>query len=83
MERGNVLVDTSIFSHINEYIDVFQSYSFQLKKDVLHCFFENATCFEYSYKTDKLEIYVDSEMQIVGFSISDLSSEQIDLITSM
>lgn len=83
VQRGNVLVDTSIFTHTNEYFDICQSYSVQLKNDVLHCLFENATCFKYSYKTDKLEIFVDSEKRIVGFAICDLSSEQIDMIKSL
>ncbi len=83
VERGNVLVDTSIFTHTNEYFDVCQSYSVQLKNDALHCFFERGTCFKNSYKTDKLEIFVDSENQIVGFAICDLPSEQIDMIKSL
>lgn len=83
VERGNVLIDTSIFSHTNEFIDVFQSYSFQLKNNGLYCFFDNSTCLKCSYKTDKLEIFIDSEMQIIGFAISELSSEQINLIKSV
>lgn len=83
VERGNVLVDASIFSHTNEYFDVCQSYSVQLKNDVLYCFFEKGTCFKYSYKTDKLKIFVDSKRQIVGFAICGLSSDQIDMIKSL
>lgn len=82
-ERGNVLVDSKIFTHTNEYLDVHKGYSVQIQNNNLICFFEDGSKFKYSYKTDRLEVFLDDEKRIVGFSICDLSSEQMNMINSL
>lgn len=82
-ERGNVLVDSKIFTHTNEYVDVHKGYSVQIQNNNLICFFEDGTEFKHSYKTDKFEVFLDEEKRIVGFSICDLSSRQINMIESL
>lgn len=82
-ERGAILVDSKIFTHTNEYLDVHKSYSVQIQNNNLICFFEDGSKFKYSYKTDKLEVFLDEEKNIVGFAICDLSSRQINMIDTL
>lgn len=82
-EKGTILVDTKIFTHINEYVDVHKGYSVQIQNNNLICFFEDGTKFKYSYKTDKLEVFLDKEKSMVGFAICDLSSRQINMIDTL
>lgn len=82
-ERGNVLIDSRVFRYTNAYIDVNKDYSVQIQNNNLICFFEDGTKFKYSYKTDKLEVFLDEEKRIVGFSVCDLSSQQINMIHSL
>lgn len=83
VEEGNVLVDSSIFTHINEYIDIYHNYSVQIQNDRLVCFFENVSTPMQAYRNNRLEVYIDAERKIIGFAICDLTDEQMDMINSL
>lgn len=80
---GNVIVDTSIFTKINDYIDVNQTYDIYYYGNKLICFFENSKENVKSFRNDRVAIYIDCNDQIIGFSICDLSEDEKDLINSV
>ena len=84
MEEGNILVDTSIFAKDNDYYDVNQSYDIKICKNKLICSFIKVKEQDIiAYRNDKIEIYVDSNNYIVGFSICELSEDEKRLLTSI
>lgn len=82
-DKGNISVDTGIFTRINDYVDVDQAYEINILKNKLICSFVKSNEFKQSYQNGNFEIYVDSKNQIVGFSIRDLSKEEIEMINSL
>lgn len=83
MLEGNILVDTSIFTKDNDYYDVNQSYDVNVCKDKLICSFVKTKEKNIAYRNDRVEIYVDSNNRIVGFSVCDLSEDEKHLIKSI
>ena len=84
MEEGNILVDTSIFVKDNDYYDVNQSYDIKICKNKLICSFIKVKEQDIiAYRNDRMEIYVDSNNYIVGFSICELSEDEKHLLTSI
>lgn len=81
--EGNILVDTGIFTKANDYIDVEQAYDINICKDKLICSFVKAKEFKNTFRNDRVEIFVDCNNQIVGFSICDLSEDEKNLINSI
>ena len=81
--RGNVLVDTEIFSRVNDYVDVDQTYEINIFEDKLICAFIKCNEFKKSYINDRLEVFVDCQDQIVGFSICKLSVEEKNMVKSL
>lgn len=82
-ERGNLLVDTDIFTRINDYVDVDQAYEINISEDKLICAFMKESEFKKSYKNDRLEIFTNSQNQIIGFSICDLTIEEKEMMNSL
>lgn len=83
LSEGNILVDNSIFTKVNEYIDVEQAYNIYCCKNKLVCSFVKIKEFKKAFRNDRVEIFVDCNNQIVGFSICDLSKDEKDLINSI
>lgn len=83
VQEGNVLVDTSIFKRDNDYFDVNQPYNISICKDKLKCSFGVINDKSIVYRNDRVEIYVDSNNCIVGFSVCDLSKDERNLIDSI
>lgn len=81
--KGNVLVDTTIFTKVNDFVDVFQGYEIDIQKGKLICIFGEGDEFIQSYQNDRFEIYVDSLNQVIGFALCDLSEEEINTINSL
>ena len=80
---GNIIVDTSIFTKVNDYIDVNQSYDIYYCGNKLICSFDETKEIVNSFRNDRVEIFVDSNDQIIGFSICDLSIDEKNLINSI
>lgn len=80
---GNVLIDTAIFTKINDYVDVFQGYEIDIQENELICMFGKVNGVVQSYRNDRLEIYVDCLNQVIGFAVCDLSEEEISKINSL
>lgn len=83
VEKGAVVVDTSVFTKANDYVDVHQEYSAYIEDGKLICSFEKSVNFKYSYKTSRLEIYVDSNDKIIGFALCNLSKKEISMIKNL
>lgn len=81
--EGNVIVDTDVFKKDNDFYDVNQSYNISICKNKLSCFFVpiNDKCI--AYRNDRIEIFVNLNNCIVGFSVCDLSEDEKDLIKSI
>ena len=80
---GNIIVDTSIFTKVNDYVDVNQTYDICCCENKVICSFENAKEIVNSFRNDRVEIFVDCNDQIAGFSICDLSKDEKDLINGI
>ena len=80
---GTVLVDAKIFTRVNEYIDVEQTYDIYCCRDKLICSFKEVAEIEKAFKDDRVEVFVDCNDQIIGFSICDLSEDERNLIHSI
>lgn len=80
---GDIIVDTNIFTKVNDYIDVNQTYDIYCYENKLICSFEKTKEIVNSFRNDRVEIFVDSKDQIIGFSICDLSIEEKNLINSI
>lgn len=81
--KGNILVDTNIFTNVNDYIDIDQGYKVGIQANKLICLFEGVDEFKQSYRNERFEIYLDSKDQIVGFGLCDLTEEEIETINSL
>lgn len=81
--KGNIKVDTSIFTKTNDYIDIEQPYEISINDRNLICAFENKNKFNKAFRNDRLEIFVDCNNQIVGFSICDLSEAEKKMINNV
>lgn len=82
-KRGTILVDVSIFSKTNDYIDVAENYTVCIKDDKLICLFEKGNMIHQSYRTDRLEVYLDIMHHVVGFAICDLSVQERNMLESL
>ena len=80
---GNVIVDTSIFTKTNEYIDVFREYNVYYTNNKLVCLFSNQDNISGIFRDNRFEIYVDNNEQIMGFSICDLSENEKKLVDNL
>ena len=81
-EQGKILVDTDIFRRVNDYVDVDQTYEINLSGDSLICAFMTESEFKKSYRNDRLEIFVNSHNEIIGFSICDLTTEEKEMMNT-
>lgn len=82
-EWGNLLVDTNIFTRVNDYVDVDQAYEVNISEDKLICAFMKESEFKKSYRNDRLEIFSDYQNHIIGFSICDLTVEEKKMMKSL
>ena len=80
---GNIIVDTSIFTKVNDYIDINQTYDIYYYENKLICSFNKTKENVDSFRNDRVEIFVDCNNQIIGFSICDLSKDEKNLISSI
>jgi len=82
-KKGSVLVDTSVFSKANDYIDIDEEYAVCIKDNKMICLFNEGNMANQSYRTDRLEIYLDAMYNIVGFAICDLSIQERNILKSL
>ena len=79
----DVIVDTSIFSKTNDYIDVDQGYKVYINDvKMMFCFGDNQEP-EKIFRSDRLELYIDNYNQIIGFSLCDLSKDEVALMVNL
>ena len=81
--EGNIIVDTNIFSKVNDYIDVNKNYEIYYYKNKLLCSFGNIKEVVDAFKNDRFEIFIDCKDQIIGFAICDLSKHEKNLINGI
>lgn len=71
VNRGNVLVETNIFKQTNDYVDIDKGYEIYMEENRLVCIFEDIEKVEQSYKNDRIEVYLNKNNEVIGFSICD------------
>lgn len=77
------MVDVGIFSKTNDYIDIAEDYTVCIKDDKLFCLFEKRSVIHQSYRTDRLDVFLDAVYNVVGFAICDLSMQERDILRSL
>ena len=81
-QNGDVIVDISVFKRVNGCIVGFKGYSMFKHEGNLVCLFEDEQEPVKSYRNGRFELLIDNCNQIVGFSICDLTEEEIMMIAS-
>ena len=80
---GSILVDVSIFSKTNDYIDIAKNYMVCIKQNKLICLFEGTDRMNQSYRTARLEVYLDVMYNVIGFAICDLTMQERNMLKSL
>ena len=83
MIEGNVIVDTSIFTKENDYYDVEKSYDISVSNDRFICLFDSIKENTIAFRNGRVEIFVDSNNNIIGLSVCDLSKDENNMIKSI
>lgn len=79
-EKGDVIVDTGVFEKENEYIDINSGYTISAYTNRLTCCFVDSIQVAKKYENNRVEILVDSNNRLVGFSILNLTESEFSLI---
>ena len=79
-QNRDVIVDKSVFPKINCCICVVQGYSMFKHEGNLVCLFEDEQEPTKAYRNGRFELLIDNCNQIVGFSICDLTEDEIMMI---
>ena len=79
----DAIVDISVFPKINSCICVVKEYSMFKHEGNLVCLFEDEQEPAKAYRNGRFELLVDNCNQIVGFSICDLTEDEIMMIDSL
>ena len=79
-QNGDVIVDISVFKSVNGCTDGFKGYSMFKHEGNLVCLFEDEQEPVKSCRNGRFELLVDNCNQIVGFSICDLTEDEIMII---
>lgn len=83
MKKGNITVDTQIFTKLNDYKDIYKDYKISIQGNKLICIFGGADEFIESYCNDRIEIYLNFLKEVAGFAVCDLDEEEINMINSI
>lgn len=70
---GNVVIDTDIFKKINDYVDVQLKYYIYIQNNKLICLFQPKIELYETIKSGFLEFYINSNNEIIGFSICNIN----------
>ena len=79
----DVIVDMGVFEGVNGCIDGLKGYSMFKHEGNLVCLFEDEQEPVKSYRNGRFELLIDNCNQIVGFSICDLTEEEITMLNSL
>lgn len=82
-QNRDVIVDRSIFKKANGGTFGFKGYSLFKHEGNLVCLFEDEQEPVKSYRNGRFELLIDNCNQIVGFSICDLTEEEITMLNSL
>ena len=82
-QNRDVIVDKSVFTKVYDFIDVQQGYSITKHGGNLVCLFEDEQEPTKAYRNGRFELLIDNCNQIVGFSICDLTEDEIMMIDSL
>ncbi len=82
-QNRDVIVDRSVFERVNGCIDGLKGYSMFKHEGNLVCLFEDEQEPVKSYRNGRFELLIDNCNQIVGFSICDLTEDEIMMIDSL
>ena len=81
--NGSLLVDTSVFNKAYDFIDINKGYTVSIAGNKLVCLFQVCDAIKQGYQTDRLEVYLNSNRDIIGFAICDLTAEELNVIHSI
>ena len=79
-QNRDVIVDRSVFTKVNDCICVVKGYNMFKHEGNLVCLFEDEQEPTKAYRNGRFELLIDNCNQIVGFSICDLTEDEIMMI---
>ncbi len=79
-QSRDVIVDRSVFTTVNDCIIVVKGYNMFKHEGNLVCLFEDEQEPTKAYRNGRFELLIDNCNQIVGFSICDLTEDEIMMI---
>ncbi|MBF2490264.1 hypothetical protein [Listeria marthii] len=80
--EGLIMVDSSIFKKENDYVDIDSNYFIFLDSDELVCSFEEDFEPDSSYNINRIRVFLKLN-EVIGFSIKDLTSIEIEELKSL
>ncbi|EAE5958323.1 hypothetical protein NEA94_001642 [Listeria monocytogenes] len=80
--EGLIMVDSSIFKKENDYVDIASNYFVFLDSDELVCSFEENFEPDSSYNINRIRVFLKLN-EVIGFSIKDLTSIEIEELKSL
>ena len=82
-QNRDVIVDRSVFTKVNDCICVVKGYNMFKYEGNLVCLFEDEQEPTKAYRNGRFELLIDNCNQIVGFSICDLTEDEIMMIDKL
>jgi len=79
---GNILIDSSVFSKPNDYINNKGNYCVTLNSNKFMCRFNEKSDIKETIVNENIEFYVDNNNQLRGFAINNLTDSEIKTIKS-
>lgn len=80
---GNIMVDSSIFSKANDYVNNKGNYFVALDGNRLMCKFSEECDIKETIVNENIEFHMDNENLLRGFTINGLTDSEIEAITSL
>lgn len=80
LTEGCVLVNTTIFTKQFDFVDNSEEYYFGLQNNKLVVYWDNIDDLCTAYCNERVEFYVNKNNYIVGFAISCLSNDELNII---
>lgn len=81
--QGNALVDTSVFSKKNDYVDTSGNYFVSLADKKFICKFNEQCSIKEAIVNGSIEFYVDNNDHLKGFAVDNLTEAEVRAIKSL
>ncbi|MHC1748067.1 MAG: hypothetical protein AB9856_06720 [Cellulosilyticaceae bacterium] len=80
---GNILIDSSVFSKVNDYINNKGNYCVTLDRNKFLCRLDEKCDIKETVTNQNIEFHIDNNGQLRGFTIDNLTDLEIETIKSL